>query len=60
MLWGTEKYRAHVAGKEERLKAARRTISTSCDLVRMSNGFVLPNRAAIHQADFKKGRGSKP
>jgi hypothetical protein len=60
MLCGTEKFRAHAAGKEERMKAARRTINTSCELVRISNGFVLPNRAAIHQADIKKGSGSKP
>jgi len=60
MLWGTEIFRAHAAGKEERMKAARRAISTFCDLVPMSNGFVLPNRAAIHQADIKNRRGPKP
>ena len=48
MLWGTEIFRAYAAGKEERMKVA----STSCDLVPMSNGFGLPNRAAIHQADI--------
>jgi hypothetical protein len=53
MLWGTEIFRANAADKEERMKAARRATSTSCDLVPMSNGFGLPNRAAIHQADIK-------
>jgi hypothetical protein len=50
MLWGAEILRAHAAGKEERMKAARRTISTSYDLVTMSIGFGLPNRAENHKA----------
>jgi len=33
MFWGTEIFRAHAAGIEERLKAARRAVGTSCDLV---------------------------
>jgi Flp pilus assembly protein CpaB len=60
MFWGTEIFRAHAAGKEERMKAARRAISTSCDLVTMSNGFVLPNGEANYLADIKNGRGFKP
>jgi len=42
MLWGKEIFRAHSAVKEDRMKAARRAVSTSCDLVPTSNGFGLP------------------